>query len=103
MTIIILILLFITWSFSFLNAIRILKVPGHYINRKFIIVLPVQQWLEPSIEQNNNNNDKVDIDIDYDDNQDVDTIYENEENEYFNNDLDLNNTYDMEGGGSRYQ
>ena len=34
MTIICLIILFITWSFSFLNAIRILKVPGHYINRK---------------------------------------------------------------------
>ena len=28
------IILFITWSFSFLNAICILKVPVHYINRK---------------------------------------------------------------------
>ena len=34
MTIICLIILFITWSFSFLNAIRILKVPGNYINHK---------------------------------------------------------------------
>ena len=34
MTIICSIILFITWSFSFLNAIRISKVPGHYINRK---------------------------------------------------------------------
>ena len=28
------IILFITWSFSFVNAIRISKVPGHYIIRK---------------------------------------------------------------------
>ena len=28
------IILFITWSLSFLNAIRILKVSVHYINRK---------------------------------------------------------------------
>ena len=34
MTIICLIILFTTWSFSFLNAIRISKVPGHYINHK---------------------------------------------------------------------
>ena len=27
-------ILFITWSFAFLNAIRISKVSGHYINRK---------------------------------------------------------------------
>ena len=29
-----LIILFITWSLSFLNAIRISEVPGYYINRK---------------------------------------------------------------------
>ena len=34
MTIICSIILFIIWSFSFLNAIRISKVPGHYINCK---------------------------------------------------------------------
>ena len=34
MTIICSIILFTTWSFSFLNAICISKVPGHYINRK---------------------------------------------------------------------
>ena len=35
MTIICLIILFITWSFSFLSAIRLSKVPpGLYINRK---------------------------------------------------------------------
>ena len=34
MTIICSIILFITWSFSFLNAIRISKVPGHYSNYK---------------------------------------------------------------------
>ena len=34
MTIICLIILFITWSFLFLNAIRISKVPEHYINRR---------------------------------------------------------------------
>ena len=34
MTIICLIILFITWSVSFLNAIRVSKVPGHYINHK---------------------------------------------------------------------
>ena len=34
MTIICPIILFITWSFWFLNAIQISKVPGHYINRK---------------------------------------------------------------------
>ena len=28
------IILFITWSFSFLNAIPLSRVPGHYINRK---------------------------------------------------------------------
>ena len=28
------IILFTTWCFSFLNAICISKVPGHYINRK---------------------------------------------------------------------
>ena len=33
MTIIWSIILFIAWSFSFLTAIRILKVSGHYINR----------------------------------------------------------------------
>ena len=27
-------ILFITWSFSFLNAIHISKVPGLYVNRK---------------------------------------------------------------------
>ena len=34
MTIICSIILFLRWSFSFLNAIHISKVPGHYINRK---------------------------------------------------------------------
>ena len=34
MTIICLIILFITWSFSFLISIRISKVPGNYINCK---------------------------------------------------------------------
>ena len=34
MTIICSIILFITGSFSFLNAIRISKEPGHYINSK---------------------------------------------------------------------
>ena len=34
MTIICSIILFITWSFSFLNAIHISKVRGHYINHK---------------------------------------------------------------------
>ena len=34
MTIISSIILFTTWCFSFLNAICISKVPGHYINRK---------------------------------------------------------------------
>ena len=34
MTIICSIILFTTWCFSFLNAICISKVPGHYINRK---------------------------------------------------------------------
>ena len=33
MTIICSIILFTTWCFSFLNAICISKVPGHYINR----------------------------------------------------------------------
>ena len=35
MTIICSIILFTTWRFSFLNAICISKVPGHFINRKF--------------------------------------------------------------------
>ena len=34
MTIICTIILLITWSFQFLNAIRISIVPGHYINWK---------------------------------------------------------------------
>ena len=34
MTIICSNILFITWSFSFLNAISISKVPGNYINHK---------------------------------------------------------------------
>ena len=34
MTIICSIILFITWSFSFLNAINISKVPEYYVNRK---------------------------------------------------------------------
>mgnify|MGYP006863609230 CR=1 FL=1 len=34
MTIICSIILFITWSFSFLNDMHISKVPEHYINRK---------------------------------------------------------------------
>ena len=34
--IICLIILFITWYFTFLNAIRISKVPGHYVNRKML-------------------------------------------------------------------
>ena len=34
MTIICSIILFTTWSFSFLNAVGISKLPGHYINHR---------------------------------------------------------------------
>ena len=45
MTIICSIILFITWSFSFLIAIRISKVPGHYIKRKILFGTRQNIWV----------------------------------------------------------